>query len=149
MQVSSSCLVHNTAGAQFLLMVSASADGKSSGSKRKGGRQSRSAAEKAAKRRRMVGGVLKTVGTAAPGQQCTQCGTQVLPIPSCLLLQPLAAQSLLPFHTLHDVARRVWPLADSLLQKCVVGSIHAFQASLASQKAGISNNDQEHCDVWR
>lgn len=93
--------------------VSASADGKSSGSKRKGGRQSRLSAEKAAKRRRMVGGVLKTVGTAAPGQQCTQCGTQVLPIPSCLLLQPLAAQSLLPFHTLHDVARRVWPSADN------------------------------------
>ncbi len=25
----------------------------------------------------MVGGMLKTVGHAAPGQQCTQCGTQV------------------------------------------------------------------------
>ena len=54
-----------------------SADGKATGTKRKAGRQGRASAEKAAKRRRMVGGILKTVGTAAPGQQCTQCGTQV------------------------------------------------------------------------
>ncbi len=53
------------------------AEGKASGTKRKGGRQGRASAEKAAKRRRMVGGILKTVGTAAPGQQCTQCSTQV------------------------------------------------------------------------
>jgi hypothetical protein len=33
--------------------------------------------EKAVKRRRMVGGVLKHIGTAAPGQQCTHCATQV------------------------------------------------------------------------
>ena len=61
----------------------ACADGKATGTKRKGGRQGRASAEKAAKRRRMVGGILKTVGTAAPGQQCTQCGTQVCP--PCLM----------------------------------------------------------------
>ena len=44
--------------------------------KRKGGRPAK-ASDKAVKRRRMVGGVLKHIGTAAPGQQCTHCGTQV------------------------------------------------------------------------
>ncbi len=58
-------------------VASGGAEGKASGTKRKGGRQGRASAEKAAKRRRMVGGILKTVGTAAPGQQCTQCSTQV------------------------------------------------------------------------
>lgn len=57
------------------------AEGKACGGKRKGVRQSRASAEKAAKRRRLVGGMLKTVGAAAPGQQCTQCGTQVRPCP--------------------------------------------------------------------
>ena len=44
--------------------------------KRKGTRAAKMS-EKAVKRRRMVGGVLKHIGTAAPGQQCTHCGTQV------------------------------------------------------------------------
>lgn len=44
--------------------------------KRKAGRGGRPG-EKAVKRRRMVGGVLKHVGAAAPGQQCTHCATQV------------------------------------------------------------------------
>lgn len=43
--------------------------------KRKSGRPAKGCDK--GKRRRMVGGVLKTVGHAAPGQQCTQCGTQV------------------------------------------------------------------------
>ena len=62
---------------QEALTLQLCAEGKVSGTKRKGGRQGRASAEKAAKRRRMVGGILKTVGTAAPGQQCTQCSTQV------------------------------------------------------------------------
>lgn len=71
--------------AQYRQVKYRAADGRATSGKRKGGRQSKSA-EKAAKRRRMVGGVLKTVGTAAPGQQCTQCGTQVQlahPMPPC------------------------------------------------------------------
>ena len=55
----------------------ACAEGKACGGKRRGARLSKASAEKAAKRRRLVGGLLKTVGAAAPGQQCTQCGTQV------------------------------------------------------------------------
>ncbi|BDA45186.1 probable GATA transcription factor 9 at C-terminar half [Coccomyxa sp. Obi] len=46
--------------------------------KRKSGRPSKGGEK--SKRRRMVGGMLKTVGHAAPGQQCTQCGTQVTPV---------------------------------------------------------------------
>ncbi len=57
----------------------ACAEGKACGGKRRGARLSKASAEKAAKRRRLVGGLLKTVGAAAPGQQCTQCGTQVRP----------------------------------------------------------------------
>ncbi|EIE20993.1 hypothetical protein COCSUDRAFT_48229 [Coccomyxa subellipsoidea C-169] len=46
--------------------------------KRKSGRPAKGGEK--SKRRRMVGGILKTVGHAAPGQQCTQCGTQVTPV---------------------------------------------------------------------
>ena len=59
----------------------------------KGGRQSRFA-EKAVKRRRVGGGMLKTVGTAAPGQQCTQCGTQVLLLCAWHVQWRLVGQSL-------------------------------------------------------
>ena len=69
------------------------AEGKACGGKRKGARQSKASAEKAAKRRRLVGGMLKTVGAAAPGQQCTQCGTQVRFSPPAVTLCALSWSS--------------------------------------------------------
>ena len=70
------------------------AEGKACGGKRRGARASRASAEKAAKRRRLVGGLLKTVGSAAPGQQCTQCGTQVRSRPPAAGLPQLLLQLL-------------------------------------------------------
>ena len=62
-------------GAPTLKAVKQNAAGHRAPAKRKSGRPAKGGEK--AKRRRMVGGILKHVGHAAPGQQCTQCGTQV------------------------------------------------------------------------
>ena len=107
--------------------------------KRKSGRPSKGGEK--SKRRRMVGGMLKTVGHAAPGQQCTQCGTQV-----CNSLLP-ATPPVSKFHTCSEPSQ----LRDCPLHVNTVLLLHAPLLVYSGTVSAVTSSTPIHsvlCGVF-